>query len=181
MTVTNGKPTGKRKEMPWRTEPEIAEERQRQLNKCRVFPSEIPGFDVNASITQDYDFTKDPLPSYQDIEPKLSRADIEWLIATQDFGRGPIHWHEPSGIPYPWRRGLDLRGSDLRGVEFEWIAFLAAYVQDAWKMIWSIPTQEERERQASHLERANLSGAHLECALLGWTHLDGANLERRSP
>lgn len=39
-------------------------------------------------------------------------------------------------------------------------------------------TPEERERQAAHLEHANLRGAHLEGALLGWTYLDRAVLEK---
>lgn len=164
--------------MPWRTEPEITEERQRQLNKCRVFPSEIPGFDANATATAkvDYDFTKDPMPSYQGIEPRLGRADIEWLIASQDFGRGPINWHEPSRIPYPWRRGLDLRGSDLRGVDLSGLplsCIRAGCMED--DMVHSTP--EECEHQAAHLEHANLRDANLQCALLGWTHLDGANLK----
>jgi hypothetical protein len=36
--------------MPWRTEPEIDEERQRQLNSCRVFLPEISAADPPAFV-----------------------------------------------------------------------------------------------------------------------------------
>src|SRR5258708_2653603 len=62
--------------MPWRTEPAIDKERQRLLAERRT---------TEPSIHQGtYPF--------KDIEPRLTRADIEWLLDTlQDRGgSGPI-------------------------------------------------------------------------------------------
>src|SRR5207247_7026373 len=80
----------------WRIEPEIAEERQAQLSEYRTI---VP--DIQRGI---YPF--------RDI--KLSRADVEWLLATCEDGRGPIAWNYENQ-----RRGegLDLRGADLRSVD----------------------------------------------------------------
>src|SRR5438045_6849072 len=83
---------------PWRTEPEIDAERQKYLAKRRV-------------ITPDVE--KGVYP-FKDIEPKLSRADIEWLLATHENGRGPIDWSDENQRK---RKGLDLRGADLREVD----------------------------------------------------------------
>jgi uncharacterized protein YjbI with pentapeptide repeats len=44
---------------------------------------------------------------------KLSRADIEWLLAAHEDGRGPVDWGDESQRD---RQGLDLRGADLRQV-----------------------------------------------------------------
>ena len=56
----------------WRTEPEIDEERQKLLTERRAI---VP--DITQGI---YPFR----------EMKLSRADVEWLLATHEHGRGPI-------------------------------------------------------------------------------------------
>src|SRR5947207_982956 len=57
---------------PWRTEPEIDAERQKYLDERRTVPP-----DINKGI---YPF--------KDI--KLNRADVEWLLATHESGRGPV-------------------------------------------------------------------------------------------
>lgn len=79
----------------WRTEPEIDEERQKYLAERR------------ASIA---DIEKGIYP-FKDVEPKLTRADIEWLLATHENGRGPVDWSDEGQRE---REGLDLRGADLR-------------------------------------------------------------------
>src|ERR1700682_2576422 len=59
---------------PWRTEQEIDAERQKYLAERRAI---VP--DIEKGI---YPF--------KDI--KLSRADVEWLLATHENGRGPVDW-----------------------------------------------------------------------------------------
>jgi hypothetical protein len=59
---------------PWRIESEIDTERQQYLTEFR-------------SIKPDWERGIYP---FKDI--KLNRADIEWLLATHENGRGPIDW-----------------------------------------------------------------------------------------
>src|SRR5258708_37382446 len=60
--------------MPWRWEPEGDEERQRFLaERGAVKP------DIAAGVYH-----------FKDI--KLDRADVEWLFATHENGRGPLDW-----------------------------------------------------------------------------------------
>src|SRR6266581_2870389 len=80
---------------PWSTEPEIDAKRQEELSKRRAI---IP--DIEKGI---YPFKG----------MKLSRADIEWLLTTHENGRGPVNW---SNEIERKRRGIDVRGADLRGV-----------------------------------------------------------------
>src|SRR5690348_8240810 len=75
----------------WRTEPEIDEERQKYLAEHRAI---IP--DIRKGI---YPFK----------EIRLSRADVEWLLATHENGRGPVDWSDESQRE---REGLDLRGAN---------------------------------------------------------------------
>jgi hypothetical protein len=65
--------------MPWRTEPEISEDRQAYLAERQAFTPDIergiyPFRDENGSI-------------------RLTRADVEWLLATHESGgvRGPVY------------------------------------------------------------------------------------------
>src|SRR5436190_16162226 len=83
------------KGLEWvRMEPEIDAKRQEELSKYRAITPNIE----------------------QGIYPfrgvKLSRADVEWLLATHENGRGPVIWSDESQRR---RNGLDLRGADLRG------------------------------------------------------------------
>src|ERR1700694_2151547 len=78
---------------PWRTEPEIDTERQEYLAKRR-------------SIKPDW---KQGIYPFKDIEPKLTRADMEWLLVTHESGRGPIDWDDENRNR---NEGLDLRGAD---------------------------------------------------------------------
>lgn len=83
---------------PWRTEPEIEVTRQEKLAQCRLT---VP--DIEEGI---YPFKK----------MKLNRADVEWLLATHEGGRGPVDWNDESQHA---REGLDLRGADLRDVDLK--------------------------------------------------------------
>ncbi len=58
---------------PWHTEPEIDEERQISLA-------------MRTSIKPDI---KQGIYPFKDL--KLSRADVEWLLATHEGGRGPAY------------------------------------------------------------------------------------------
>src|ERR1700680_3550522 len=82
-----------RRELHWRTEPEIEMARQEQLIRC-------------LETTPDMTRGINPFKGM-----KLSRADVEWLLATHENGRGPVNW---SNQQEREREGLDLRGADLR-------------------------------------------------------------------
>src|SRR5438477_634080 len=78
---------------PWRTEPEIDEERQKYLAERRAIVPDIKkGIYPFGGIT-------------------LNCADVEWLLATHEDGRGPVDPYDESQSK---RKGLDLRGADLR-------------------------------------------------------------------
>src|SRR5437879_1461116 len=72
---------------PWRTEPEIAPERQAQLAAWRAIAPDV--------VRGAFPFTG----------VRLERADIEWLLATHEDGRGPVDPHDER---QRGRVGLDL-------------------------------------------------------------------------
>ena len=163
-------------EMPWRTEPEIDETRRRYLAERRAI---VPG--VEQGI---YPFT--------DLEPKLTRADVEWLLATHESrGKvGPVQWAEEKDKPEDqWRQGLDLRGADLRQVDLS--ALPLARTQGGLRHVdhaLILPERSDLElpetplatrAEASsgvRLEGAILDEAHFECAELNYAQLAGARL-----
>jgi uncharacterized protein YjbI with pentapeptide repeats len=143
--------------MPWRTEPEIDDERQWFLTERREVMPDIetetyPFRDEHGSIT-------------------LTRADIEWLLATHESGsmRGPVDCSDER----QWgREGLDLRGADLRGANLSYLP-LAKVLGGVKRREWLLVTTAQREAAGVHLEEANLRGTHLEGA-----YLRGALLQR---
>jgi uncharacterized protein YjbI with pentapeptide repeats len=159
---------------PWRTEPEIDAERQKYLTERR-------------SITPDW---KQGIYPFKDI--KLSRADVEWLLATHENGRGPVDWSDENQRE---RKGLDLRGTELGEIDLSELP-LAGMIGGISKKF--LASERGRETVTIHLEGANLHEAHLEGAnLIGahleeadingahldgtdlrWAHLEGANLNR---
>lgn len=139
---------------PWRTEPEIDAKRQAELSKCRDIL-----LDIKHSI---YPFK----------DMKLSRADVEWLLATHEDGRGPVDWSDTSQHE---RQGLDLRGADLRGVDLSSLP-LARILGGLTGGNWTRITLEQRELAAVHMEGAYLREVHLEGAILGRAHLERAYL-----
>ncbi len=88
-------------DQPWRSEPEINAERQAYLATRREIEPNIE--------TGIYPFKA----------LKLSRADVEWLLATHENGQGPVDWGKRGLLE---RKGLDLRGADLRGVKSKEVA-----------------------------------------------------------
>lgn len=158
----------------WRTEPEIDKKRQEELAKYRAI---TPNIEQGA-----YPFRGE----------KLSRGDLEWLLATHDNGSGPVDY---SDVSQRKRRGLDLRSADLRQVDLRNLPLARMYGGLPWDE-WEQANEEQRKMAAvlmegadlrcAHLEQAylgaadlkqaNLEGAHLERALLIWAHLEGAKL-----
>jgi hypothetical protein len=84
----------------WRTEPEIDAERQTYLTERRTI---IPNIGLG-------------IYPFKDI--RLSRADVEWLLATHENGRGPVVWSDEKQKE---REGLDLRGADLHEVDLSYL------------------------------------------------------------
>ena len=84
----------------WRTEPEIDKKQQKFLAKHLTI---VP--DIERSI---YPFS----------EATLTRADVEWLLANHEHGRGPIDWSDEQ---QHGREGLDLRGVHLDGENLSYL------------------------------------------------------------
>lgn len=143
--------------MPWRTEPEIDEARQRYLTERRA-------------ITPDIAHAEYP---FKDIS--LTRADIEWLLTTHMDGglTGPVDPDDPDQLT---RFGLDLRGAVLDGVDLSDLP-LAALHGGLTQNEQDTHGRELRYDAAIHLEGARLVHAHLERACLARARMEGANLE----
>jgi hypothetical protein len=169
----------KERGQPWRTEPEIDAVRQALLTERRSIPPDI----------------KQGIYPWKDL--KLSRADVEWLLATHEHGRGPVLWEEEQDkAAYERRIGLDLRGAvveeatDLTGLPLarvrgglepgEWEPLTAEQRAPASLCLkgalLSWAHLEGAILEDAHLERAHLMDAHLEGADLGDAHLEGADL-----
>ncbi len=149
---------------PWRTEPEISTERQAYLEQCRATAPSI----------------QRGIYAFKNV--RLQRADVEWLLATHEQGRGPIDWQDQTQRS---RKGLDLRGADLREENLQYLPLARLLAGVNW-------TEEEGltvallDAAAIQLDGADLSSAHLEgahlCAIsmrratLYGTHLEHANL-----
>jgi uncharacterized protein YjbI with pentapeptide repeats len=141
-------------EQPWRIEPEIDEARQQFLRERRAI---VP--DIARGI---YPFGG----------VKLSRADVEWLLATHEQGRGPVDWSDESQRE---REGLDLRGADLAHADLHDLPLARTIADVTWRLYTDL-TEEQHVMAAIHLEGADLKGAHLEGSRLEFAHLEGADL-----
>ncbi|MFI5274279.1 MAG: pentapeptide repeat-containing protein [Ktedonobacterales bacterium] len=145
---------------PWRREPEIATKRQQVLATRRATPAVI-------------DAGRYP---FADLDPSLCRADVEWLLATHEAGRGPVDWRDPSQRE---RDGLDLRGADLRRLDLSGLPLArlrAGLREDEWRNV----SGAQLPVAAAHCEQADLSGARLEGAVLAGAHLEQARLREAS-
>ena len=143
----------------WRTEPEIDAERQKYLAERRAI---VP--DIEKGI---YPF--------KDI--RLTRADVEWLLATHENGRGPVDWNDESQRK---RKGLDLHGADLRHVDLHNLPLACIHgglTRREWDQAFDM-APDECSVAGAHLESANLQDAHLEGTELCGVHLEGSNLTR---
>src|SRR5947209_5011419 len=137
----------------WRTEPEIDAQRQKELNAC-------------SAIEPDIQQGRYP---FRNIADKLTRADVEWLLATQEDP--PIHQSEKHLRQYP---GLDLRGADLSKVDLRYLPLISVR-GGLSEEDWRLATMEQRDMAAIHLERADLRRVRLEGAILHGAHLEGAD------
>lgn len=133
----------------WRSEPEIDAARQAELNACRTRAANV----AHGTF---------PFGGLH-----LTRADIEWLLATHENGRGPVDWSDETQRS---RTGLDLRGADLRGANLRRLPLA--------KLLGGITGATTKQRDAAiiHLEGADLRDAHLEGADLREARLDDALL-----
>lgn len=140
---------------PRRTEPEIDIERQLYLEKRRqdIKPDEKEGI---------YPFRG----------MKLNRADVEWLLATHENGRGPVDWHDESQHE---REGVDLRGADLHHEDLSELPLAKLLGGISW-IVEEDWTEEQQIMAAVQLDGANLGRAHLEGANLSRIVLKGVNL-----
>jgi uncharacterized protein YjbI with pentapeptide repeats len=136
---------------PWRQEPEVAAERAQFLIQRRsMAPNVGQGVYPFAGQT-------------------LSRADVEWLLATHDDNRGPVDWRDEAQRA---REGLDLRGADLRRVDLRGLPLARLRGGAAGG------TDEQQEQAAIRLDGANLAGAQAQGAELRQAHLENADLRK---
>jgi uncharacterized protein YjbI with pentapeptide repeats len=163
----------KAQDQPWRTEPEISQERQAYLTERRKIKP-------------------DPYPlefifPFKDI--KLSRANVEWLLSTPEDKPSFIDWSDESQREC---EGLDLRGADLRGVDLARLPLARInagpnlYVDEGEGILPEMHLEgaclidahlEGANLKNAYLEKADLFGAHLEGADLRNTHFERANLD----
>ena len=118
---------------------------------------------------------------------KLSRADVEWLLATHENSRGPVDWSDES---QRGREGLDLRGADLHEGDLRNLPLArlhAGPTLDEREQINDEPhntisvLMERADLREAHLEGAYLCYANLNNASLSRAHLESANLQRSCP
>ncbi len=141
---------------PWRTEPEISDRRQKFLARRHAIAPQIE------------------LGIYPFEDVKLGHADVEWLLATHENGRGPKHWSDSD----QWQReGLDLRGANLRLVDLSGLPLARMRGGLTWEE-WLNTIMEKRNTAGVHLEGADLRKAHLEGAFLMRAHLERAALRK---
>ncbi len=138
---------------PWRTKPEIDIERQKYLTKRRTITPHLE----------------------QNIYPfkgiKLSCADVEWLLATHENGRGPIDWSDEKQRE---REGLDLRGADLHHEDLRGLPLIRLRGGLTFTE-WYFGTEQERSDAAAQMEKANFTGAQLDGAIFGGAQLQGTD------
>src|SRR5947209_7411482 len=144
---------------PWRTEPEINNERQKYLDERR---------NIRPDIEQG-------IYPFKDV--RLSRADVEWLLATHENGRGPVDWNDEN---QQQRQGLDLCGADLHNEDLRALPLTGlhgGYVGSGTFGELKVPVYPEQFTVAAiNLENSILIGAHLERAILTHARLVNGSL-----
>jgi len=138
----------------WRTEPEIDKERQEYLARRLIIMPVVEG----------------GVYPFKDV--KLNRADVEWLLAAWENGRGPVDGNDEQQRE---RKGLDMRGAILPQVDLSNLplAHLRCGLSTEER---SRATEEHYELAAAQMAGAKLSEAHLEGAALSGVHLEDADL-----
>jgi len=150
----------------WRTEPEIDEERQKYLTERRtIVPDTVKGVSPFKGV-------------------KLSRADVEWLLATHENGRGPIDWSDEGQRS---RKGLDLRGAIFRGINLSALPLArlrGGLSQEELRTVSIVQREALIEAAAIHFEEAGIDSILFDWRFLSYpedeglcdTHLEGAEL-----
>src|SRR6266581_6876177 len=136
---------------PWRTEREIDIERQKYLAERRT---------ITPNLEQG-------IYPFKGIKP--SRADVEWLLATHENGRGPIDWGDEKQRD---REGLDLRGVDLHQEDLRGLPLIRLRGGLTFTE-WYFGTQQERSDAAALMDKTNFTGAQLDGARFGGAQLQG--------
>src|SRR5919109_975362 len=90
---------------PWRIEPEIDKERQKYLSERRDI--ELERASLYPELISEFEQGSFPFENI-----KLTRADVEWLLATHE-SRGLCGPVDLSDENQRERVGIDLRGADL--------------------------------------------------------------------
>jgi uncharacterized protein YjbI with pentapeptide repeats len=148
---------------PWRTEPEIPAERQAELAARRAIAPDV----------------KRGIYPFKDV--RLGRADIEWLLATHQDGRGPV---DPNDESQRRRAGLDLRGADLRQARLRGLPLARTCSDPTWPSLMDLTEKHRRmvaiQLQGADLTDASLAGSHLDYSDMRGATLRGCDLEGSS-
>jgi uncharacterized protein YjbI with pentapeptide repeats len=94
---------------------------------------------------------------------RLSRSDVEWLLAQHDDGRGPVDWQDETQRS---RLGLDLRGANLHDEDLRGLPLA--------RTRFGLTREEWAAHHQLGVETLSLAGANLLGVNLGYTHLEGA-------
>jgi len=142
---------------PWRTEPAIDEARQQQL--LSYYQGIV---DIERGM---YPFKG----------VRLSRADVEWLLAMEEPRSAELSSRGSKGGNRHKSFGLDLRGVDLSQVNLSDLPLMGLHTGLSLKE-GRHATVEQSRAAAANLAKADLSNAQLQGAQLSWVTLDEAVL-----
>ncbi len=142
---------------PWRTEPIIDEERQQ-----RLLSYSQGGVDIEREM---YPFKG----------VRLSRADVEWLVAMQEQRSAKERMDGSKSGKQQKSFGLDVRGADLSGVNLSHLSLMGLHAGLSLEE-GRHATVEQSRAAAANLAKADMSNTHLQGAQLSWATLDEAVL-----
>src|SRR5258708_38656568 len=142
---------------PWRTEPAIDEARQQQL--LSYYQGVV---DIERGM---YPFKG----------VRLSRADVEWLLAMEEPRSAELSLRGGKGGNQHKSFGLDLRGVDLSQVNLSDLPFMGLHTGLSLKEGRHATVEQSRAAPAN-LAKADLSNAQLQGAPLNWVTLEPALL-----
>jgi uncharacterized protein YjbI with pentapeptide repeats len=135
---------------PWRSEPLIGGERQQRLSSCAQ-----GGVDIEQG--------KYPFKGL-----RLSRADVEWLLAAEEQRSAQESTGGGNSRKPP---GLDVRGADLSGVDLSYLPLMRLRAGLSLEE-GRHATVEQSRQAAANLAKADLSYAQMQGAQLSWATLD---------
>src|SRR5713226_2184536 len=154
----------------WRTEPTIDEELQQRL---------LSYYQGVVDIERG---------TYPFKGVRLSRADVEWLLAMEEQRGAELSPRDGKGGNQHKSFGLDVRGVDLSQVNLSDLPLMRLHAGLSLEE-GRHATVEQSRAAAANLAKADLSNAQLQGAQLSWVtldeavlveaHLEGADLARR--